>query len=197
MRGWESMEKMSKEQISKYAKQLLKDGNVLAKVSTNLNDAVEMLSSGFVFCQYDCHVLQEEDVDQLYINANENRDLANVIVVLSPLFLKEFLGLDYETYNRVLVGPSNEKRTEISNWLLQAVADITVIEGESNIMDAHMPCEHIKGVFTSSIQTDNEYTYMENPNYFDNLSEEKRMALLSDLRRRFSFENTEKSNRIR
>lgn len=204
------MEKLLKEDILKIAEGIFLNSDIIAKHGTSIENALSIIDTGF---NYDkTSMVSQESKDPVILcsygwKENKRGDLTNVILSIPKSFIKKLNGFD-DTQYEVWLSNIAAKGMD-AEALLYAVSE--KVENESTsfrgimlpkVEKCHIPREFVKGCFVFCDNTSyldflsnpeealNHLSYIENENYYDNLSIEEQDKFIEE----FNSKNEEKKS---
>lgn len=194
------MEKMNREHLLVSEKKILESGKVLAVVNAQKGDVLEIMMSGLLFKDFDYELVRNIEVGCLCSDKiSQNGKNANVVIELSSMFFKELLGANYEAFWKDINSLSDDERLKKFNRMIQAVASISVNNEERIHMNVLLPSTYVRGAFVVANNDSTEkdvmdnLTYVDNVNFYDNLDETQRMAVVAELKQKFSLGEQDKN----
>ena len=194
------MRKLSKEEILEIAQKIFSGSDIIAKHGTSITNALSILETGFNYDKTSMVGQKSKDPVKLCSygwKESKRVEASNVILSISKLFMKKLNGFSDEEYERWLEN-LNQKNVS-SEMLFYGVSDKEEKEGVSyngillpGIEICHVPREFVKGCFVFCDNTNymdflsnqeealEHLTYIENENYFDNLSVEEQDRFIEE-----------------
>ena len=200
MKKGNNMEKMPRNQIEEIGKDILSRTDIIAQHGTSIANAKSIMETGFNFTRTSYVINSKKDLILLCTygwKENFKGDAANVIMCLPKSFFIQLIGFDNSAYSMWI---DNALR---QNQQAQLLDSITYFDFSSSVNKDDMvmrgykgtiPREFVKGCF---IYTDNtnylsffpdnnagmdHLTYIENPNYFENLSKDDQALFVEEMR---------------
>lgn len=183
------MEKLSRDEIERIGNDILENSAVVAKHGTSIACASSILDTGFNFHRTSYVVQISNNVVHLCSygwKENKRGDSTNVIISIPKSFFMKYLGFSSEKYEEWI---SYIRENNLQQDLLDSLTFTTYTKHNDPIIgttfESTIPSEFIKGAFVfmdNKVYLDffdnqsdalNHLGFVENKNYFDNLSLEE------------------------
>ena len=186
------MEKMSKEQIESIGKNIISESDVVANHGTSIENGMSIFETGFNFTRTSVVISNLSDIVSLCTygwKEIEAGKAVNIIISIPKDFYKALLKFDDESYESWI---RHIKENDRQLGLINSVTDFDFSSGQ--VFKATVPREFIRGMF---VYTDNKnclsfihnseegmnyLTYIDNPHYYMNLSEEEKESFVETMR---------------
>ena len=200
------MEKLSSGQIKNIGEEIFSNSDVIAQHGTSIANALSIMEDGLYYSISSIIMNRNKNIQRLCTYSwkdNVPGDVANVIICVPKSFMKIWFKLNDEQYDVWI-----NKQIELDNLenFLYCISNVEPnpykkVDEENalpyNVSPSmHIPREFIKGAFiytdnknslsfTNREEAFNHLTYVDNKNYYDNLSKDDQKDFMHKLYRRF------------
>jgi len=198
------MEKLSREQIEQIGNTILSESDIIANHGTTINNGLSIMNTGLNFNRTSMIINDGNIIKLCTYGWKETAigDSSNIIISIPKSFLKSLLGYDDEQYNNWI---TKIKTSDDKQPVINSVCDTEIISGP--FFKSTLPKEFIRGMFIYTDGTNrssflnnqeegmNHLTYIDNKNYYENLTEEEQKSFVSEMRKKMFDEDTPNKTR--